>query len=209
MPKREQLLKQLQAEDDYGVFLMAQMGGGPNELQLIIQTARYDSGADGLRPQGQYVIRALGVQEQRISLGMFGKLEFVAEHPLLYVHNTTPTAVFFRGQPGDANELLLDISQAHASTFGPWRHFPDYINVAQPLTTFLASGGGLLGEMPEPLAERLVKVLDHHGLEHKLINGEQRDGDDGRESGIKQKLLLIDDSYVIAMDYSVEELGKV
>ena len=129
-------------------------------------------------------------------------------HPLLYQYNATPTALFFRGKPENANELLLDIMQAHASTFGHWRHFPQYLNVGQPLTTLLNSGGGLLGEMPRPLAEKLVKVLEHHKLEHKLVEGEGLDKDEHGRSQLR-KVLLMDDSYVVALDFAVDELGKV
>ena len=42
MPRRDQLVSELQGEQDYGVLLVAQMGGVPNELQLIVETAQYD-----------------------------------------------------------------------------------------------------------------------------------------------------------------------
>lgn len=207
MPKREKMLAELKDEQDYGVLLMVQMDGVPETLQLVVGTTQYDADKGGLRDRGQYVVRALGVREHRVSVGLFGSLRIVDDHPLLYPHNTTPAALFFRGKPKDTNELLLDIMQAHSSVFGAWRQFPLYMNIAQPLTTLLASGGGLLGEMPKPLAERLVKVLAHHGLEHKLVEGEPVGADEHGRSRL-QKALLIDDSYILALDFSVEELGK-
>src|SRR5215207_5286341 len=95
---RELLLADLQGENDYGVLLVAQMGGVPNELQLIIETAHYDASVEGLRPQYDYVIRVLGAREHRVSLGVFGKLAFVDDHPLLYHHNTPKVAVYFDGK---------------------------------------------------------------------------------------------------------------
>ena len=44
MPKRDQLISELQGEQDYGVLLVAQMGGVPNELQLIVETANKAGG---------------------------------------------------------------------------------------------------------------------------------------------------------------------
>lgn len=209
MPKRDKLFSELGGEKDYGIFLMVQMGGVPNELQLVIQTAQYDDAAGGLRPRGQYIIRGLSVREHRVSVGIFGSLTLVDDHPMLYQYNTPPVALFFKGKPADVNELLLDIEQAYASTFAQWRRFPQYINIAQPLTTLLGSGGGLLGEMPKPLAERLAKVLAHHQLETKLVEGEAHETTDEHGRSRFYKALLIDESYMIALDFSVDELGKV
>src|SRR5829696_462204 len=169
MPKREQLLNEIRQESFYGVLLLAQMGGVPNELQLIIQTAEYDPSVEGLRERNRYIVRALGVREHRLSLGVFGQMIFADDHPLLYPHNTPRVGVFFRGQVNNVSDVVLDLSQAHASTFGPWRHIAEDINRAAPLVDLLASGGGLLGEMPKPAAERMGRVLEHHHVEHKLI----------------------------------------
>src|SRR4051794_23305858 len=122
MPRRDQLIGELQNEGDYGVLLVAQMGGVPNELQLIVETAKYDASVEGLRPQHDYTIRVLGVREHRVNLGVFGSLAFIDDHPLLYHHNTPRVALYFNGKPDDVNELVLDISQAYVSTFGRWRH---------------------------------------------------------------------------------------
>ena len=172
MPKRDQLLRELQGEQDYGVLLVAQMGGVPNELQLIVETARYDEAAQGLRPKHDYTIRVLGVREHRASLGVFGRLNFVeSDHPLLYHHNTPRVAVYFDGKPQSVNELVLDISQTYVTTFGQWRHLVDMaedINRALPMVDLFSSGYGLLGTMPKPLAERIGKVLTHHRVSYSF-----------------------------------------
>jgi hypothetical protein len=202
MPKRDQLIAEVNRENGYGVFLMAQMDSVPDTLQFIIATTEYDEAADGLRDKSRYVIRAIGVREHRVSVGMFGTIAFPEDHPLLYETNTAPVGVFFRGQPQNASELVLDIFQAYASTFGPWRQIPSYLNTNQPLMDLVNSGGALLGEMPRPLADRMDKVLQHHQLETKLIEGE-RPADQPA-----MKVLLLDDSYVVAMDFTVEQLGQ-
>jgi len=208
MPKREKLLAELSADEDYGIFLAIQMDAVPETLQLIVATARYDAAAGGLRERGQYVIRALGVVEHQVSVGMFARLQFVDEHPLLYQYNTPTVAMFFRGQPDNVYELVLDLEQAHVSTFGLWRDLPEYLNLSKPLVTLLNSGGDLLGQMPKPLAERMAKVLEHHGLEVKLGEAEFEAADEHGRSQLR-KALMIDDSYVMALDFSVEELGRV
>ena len=211
MPKREQLLSQLEGERKYGVLLVTQMGGVPNEVQLIVETAEFDEAVQGLRPQGNYIIRALGVNEHRITLGVFGSLKILDDHPLLYHHNTPRVEVHFDGKPKDMNELVLDISQAFVSTFGPWRHLvemDDDLNRTKPLVDLLGASYGLLGTMPKPLAERMARVLAHHGVNASLAEDTSFETEDEHGRSKLAKLLLIDHSYVIALDFSVEQLGK-
>ena len=211
MPKRDQLIGELQGEQGYGVLLVAQMGGVPNELQLIVETAQYDASVEGLRPQHDYIIRVLGVREHRVNLGVFGSFTFTEDHPLLYHHNTPRVALYFNGKPADVNELVLDISQAYVSTFEGWRHLVDMtddINRTIPMVDLLNSGYGLLGTMPRPLAERMAKVLAHHSLSYSLTEDTSFEADDEHGRSRLAKLLLIDQSYFIAIDFSVELMGK-
>jgi hypothetical protein len=211
MPQRDQLLGELASEQDYGVLLVAQMGGAPNELQLIVETARYDEQAQGLRPRHDYAIRVLGVREHRVNLGVFGKLDFIDDHPLLYHHNTPKVAVYFDGKADDVYELVLDLSQTYVSTFGQWRHLvamAEDFNRALPLVDLLQSGYGLLGTMPKPLAERVGKVLAHHDLKYTLSEDSSFETEDEHGRSRLAKLLLIDQSYFIALDFSVERMGK-
>ena len=211
MPQREDLLAELGHEHDYGVLLTAQVGGAPNELQLLIETAVYDEAAGGLRPRSNYIVRALGVREHRITLGVFGALSFTRDHPLLHHHNTPRLAVHFRGQSKDVHELVLDVSQAYASTFGSWRHLTEIsadFNRAQPLVDLLGSGDALLGVMPQPLAERMAKVLRHHNLQVDLQEAAPFETQDEHGRSRLSELLLIDQTYIVALAFSVERMGK-
>lgn len=212
MPKRDELLADMAHDNTVAVLLLAQVGGMPGEIQLILQTADYDAIKGGLRPINNYIIRVLGVTEHLIhDLGMTtNDVAIHDDHPLLYQYNEKPVALFFRGQPRDVHELIIDISQAHTSVFGPWRAFPIYLNVERPLATLLASGGGLLGQMPQPLADRLVKVLEKHGLEHKALSGDNElDVHNKVLKNPKAQALQIGDSFFIANAFSIELLGKV
>ena len=82
----------------------------------------------------------------------------------------------------------------------------DDINRAAPLVDLLASGGGLIGEMPKPAAEQMVKVLAHHGVEHKLVEDQSFETVDEHGRSRLAKLLLVDEGYVIALDFSVEKM---
>jgi hypothetical protein len=61
--------------------------------------------------------------------------------------------------------------------------------------------------MPLPLAERMARVLRHHGLSASVA--QQADFETVDEHGRSRlaQLLLIDQSYVIALDFSVEQMG--
>jgi hypothetical protein len=205
---RAKLLSEIQGEQHYGIFLAAQMGGVPNELQFILQTAIFDEQAQGLRPRGQYVLRALGVVEHRISLGVFGSLFFAEEHPVLLHYNTPRAVVRFQGKPADVNALMIDINQAYLSTFGPWRELGRDLNREKPLMDLLHSGEGILGTMPRPGAERMVRVLQHHGMTGQVEENALYDLQDEHGRSRMMQLLGVDDSYCIALDFSVDTMGK-
>jgi hypothetical protein len=207
--KTEKLLSELQGEQDYGIFLAAQMSGVPGEIQIMVQTARFDEAQQGLKPRAQYIIRALSVVEQRMSLGVFGRMFIAPEHPLLYHYNEPRFAVHFEGQPKDVFELVLDIQQGYLSTFGPWREIARDLNRQQPLVNLLQSGGGVLGTMPKPAAERMTRIFAHHGMAAHLEEEETYDKDDEHGRSRRMKLMGIDDSYFIALDFSVDEMGKI
>lgn len=210
MPQREQFFQDMAGENRMVALLVAQVGGAPNELQLITQVAELDEEAGGLRPVRTYIIRVLGALEHRVTdLGMtVSEAKLTADHPLLYEYTRKPTAVFFRGTPDNVDSLALDVAQAHATTFQGWRHFPQYLNVEQPLATLLASGGGLLGQMPEPLANKVLPVLEHHGLEHKITQ-DKAYIDVHDNPGLLQSelnVLLIGESYFVSYAFSFDEM---
>jgi hypothetical protein len=208
MSKLEQLLDDMKGANRQAALLVVQVGGMPTELQAIVQIADYDETAKGLRPVRTYVVRVLGAVEHRVvNLGTTtGEVSLETNHPLMYEYAEQPAAVFFRGTPADTNAIVLDIAQAHATTFQGWRHFPQYLNIEQPLETLFKSGGGLLGQMPKTLAERLVTVLERHGLEHKVMLGEQHLKPPMKDQSLRA--LLIGESYFVSFAFSVDEMGK-
>ena len=184
----------------------------PNELQLIVQVAQFEEAKGGLQPIRTYIVRVLGVLEHQVSnLGTTtDEAVLTNDHPVLYQYNTPSTALFFRVQVMDAATLLVDIMQEHAATFRGWQQFPDYLNKEVALMTMLTSGGALLGQMPLPLAERLDKVLQAHGLETKLIQGDIPTK--AHKSPLQSQevmALLIGESYFVSYAFSFEEVGKV
>lgn len=212
VPHRAALMQALEGEDRYGIALIVQMGGVPNELQIILETAQYAPAVQGLRQTGGYIVRCLGVREHRAQVGVFARLQILDDHPLLYHHNTPRVAVHFEGKPANLHELVLDISQAYVSTFGPWRNVAemgDDLNPELPLTDLLNTGYGLLGVMPKPLAQRMARVLEHHHLRASLSEEAGFEMVDEHGRSRLSKLLLIDRSYYIALDFSIETMTRV
>lgn len=207
MPRRDQLFQDLEGEDRFGVLLLAQLDAVPETLQFIVTTTRLDPVTGGFRDVGQYIVRAIGVAEHRLTLGLFTTAVIKDEHPLLYQYNTAPVGLFFRGQPDDANTLFGDVLQAYASTFGPWRQPPTYLNTSKPLISLLSSGGDLMGQMPTPLAENLAKALEAHGMETRAI-AEPTESEDEHGRSRLRKVLLMDESFIVAFDFTIEILGK-
>jgi hypothetical protein len=206
MPLTEQLLREMSAEESLGIVLMAQLDAVPETLQVVIVTTEPDPTTGNLRDLNRYLIRAIGVAEHRLTLGLFKSLRITEDHPLLYAYNTDAVGLFFRGETPNADSLVLDVLQGYASVFGQWRSPPTYFNLEAPLHTLLTSGGGLLGEMPRPLADRLSNIMEAHGLETRTFFEEEVPDEHGRER--KRRVMLLDDAFIVAFDFTIERLGK-
>lgn len=210
MPKRDEIAENLAKPNGYGVLLMGQMSGAPETLEFIVNIGEIDESINAYREKSSFIIRALGVADHQISLGLFGKLSFEDDHPLLYEHNQASTALFFRSSnEKNTTELMLDFLQAYASTFRGWKQIPDYINSTRPLYDLLDSSGDHVGNMPEALANKLSKALEKHGCETKILKEEAPKDEDEHGRSQKYKALIIDErSYVIALDFVVDSFGK-
>lgn len=196
----EKLTETLQAEHKLGVLLAAQMGGTPEEIQVMLQVADYDAEREAIKPEPTiYILRCLGVQEHRLSLGIFGSLVIVDEHPLLWHHNFPFQQIYFRGEPTNLDELMLALSQLYGQLYGKFRSLADDLNLAVPLGILLKGGYGLLGEMPQPLADIVKDLLERYGLTVNFVQAET-------EPPPGFKLLAMDNSYFIAQLFNAEPL---
>jgi hypothetical protein len=212
MPDRARLLEDVAHADGHVATLVAQVGAAPNELQLVLETARLDVARGGLLPQNAYIVRALGVLEHRISgLGMTaGDLAIHEQHPLLGVYVEPVVAVFFRGQARDVPALVAAIVAAHRAVLGDWRPFPQFLADEVPLAEHLAGGGGLLGQMPATLASEIVPLLVAAGLEVKQAE-EQAYVDRHDHPALRAqrpKALVIGESWVVAYDFAVDGMRR-
>lgn len=199
----DKILETLAPDHNLGVLLAAQMGGTPQEVQLLLQTTELDEARGALKVTGQYIIRAIGVREHRLSLGLFNTIVHTENNPLLEPHNGKIIQVYFRGTPENVDGLMIELNQLYGQVYGrydPMRRMAEEINHARPLETLLKGGQGMLGEMPQSFAEKTAKLLERHGLQTSFIESETHRPD------FKHSLLVMDDSYFIAQMFSAEPI---
>ncbi len=198
-----EILAALAREDHYGVLLAAQLGGTPQEVQLILQTTVMNADQQTISPTGQYIIRAIGVQEHRLAVGLFANLVHSTDNPLLYPHNAAWQQVHFHGTPRDVDDLMLRINQLYGQTYGlydPFRRMVDELNPTAPLATILQAGDGILGVMPEPFAEKVVGLLGQYELNAHLEPAQPA------PEHIRYESLVLDDSYLVASMFSADPI---
>ena len=196
----EELVNALEPDHAIGILLAVQMGATPQELQLVVQSADYDEETNAVTSNQGYVIRCIGVQEHRLSVGMFNRMMVVEDHPLLWNHNERYKQIYFKGTSDDVDGFMLELNQLYGQHYGTLRNLADNVNRMAPLGTLLERRNGLLGEMPISMAEKVADLLKRYGYEVNLLDTEQKD------PPIQFKLLVVDDSYFIAQMYSADYL---
>lgn len=192
-------------EDDskIGIMLAAQMGTTPQEVQLVMQVADYDEESFTVTSGDTYIVRCIGVQEHRLSLGMFNRMATSADHPLLWNHNYRYQQIYFRALHDniEVDDFMLELNQLYGQHYGNIRSLAMDINRMAPLGTILGRGNGLLGEMPKPMAEIVKDLMERYGYECTLVDAEED------EPPMAFKLLVMDDSYFIASLYSADKMS--
>ncbi len=198
------LLEALAPDDHYGVILAAQLGGTPQEVQLILQTTVMNEAEQSLSPTGQYIVRAIGVQEHRLSVGLFANLVHSTDNPLLYSHNTPRMQLSFSGTPREVDDLMLSLNQLYGQTYGiydPFRRMAEELNPTAPLATILTAGEGVLALMPQPFAEKAARLLEKYSLTTQLEVAQPA------PEHLRYEALVLDDSYLVASMFSVDPVG--
>lgn len=198
-----ELLQWFTDEHHLGVILVAQMGMTPEEIQLVIQTAEYVEAEQALITKKAYLMRCLGVQKHQLSLGAFGRIAHTEDHPLLWNFNYPYQQIYFNGTPNNVDELMIELNQLYGQHYGQHHGLVDDVNRSRPLGSILSAGYGLLGEMPQPMAEKVKALLAKHGLQVDFVESEIE------APPIPLRLLVLDDSYFVATLFSVDPMqGK-
>ena len=196
----QSIIQTLTHNDKIGVLLVAQMGATPQEVQLILQTADYDEETYTVTTGDTFIIRCIGVEDHRISVGLFNRLIVTDEHPVLWNYNEVFRQIYFKGTPDNIDGLMLELNQLYGQHYGEVRNLAQDINRMAPLETILKRGNGLLGEMARPMAEKIKALFARYEMEVNLVPSEQE------EPPFKHVLLVMDDSFVIAQLFSADPL---
>jgi hypothetical protein len=215
-PHLAEILAFLQQDNHLGILLAAQMGGTPQELQLIIQLTDHLEDQEGqFRVQSQHIVRCIGVVEHKLALGFFARMVHSPSNALLYPYNEKSYRLIYRGQvQGSLDSLMLDLNQLYGQTYGlyePTRRMVEELNHAAPLATLLSEGAGILGHMPEPFARKAAALLERYGLTTELVELPSENEQDEHHKHlppIKRQALVLDDSYVVAHFFTADPMGK-
>jgi len=204
-----QILDHVQGSEDHlGILLAAQLGGTPREIQLIMQTATMDENHEQLSPQGQYIIRCVGVAEHELSLGLFANMVHSTDNALLYPHNDQPVQVHFEGKPNNADTMMIELNQLYGQTYGmygPFKRMAQEINPTAPLSTLLNSGNGLLGVMPFPFAQMVKTLFERNNM---TVNMVMVESDEEHHAPIKHQALVLDNTFIVAQVFSADPMGQ-
>ena len=114
--------------------------------------------------------------------------------------------------PNGVTTLDLILLQRHLLLLqeitNPYTLLAADINREQPLVDLLTSGQGRLGKMPQTAAERMLRVLAHHGMKSWLEGETERAAADEHGRSTLWKLLGIGDSYFVALDFAIDRVRK-
>jgi hypothetical protein len=140
--------------------------------------------------------------EFRISDDIAQNIDVTSDHPLLWTVAADSVAAYFNGAPADSIAAVGALYEAHHGAAGNWIPFSRFFNPL-PLSKLLAAGNGKLAEGPAPLLEIYRGVLGTFGVDVQLKFPRRPSrwmGATWVEFG-PQKVLLMDESYVIATDF--------
>jgi hypothetical protein len=125
------------------------------------------------------------------------------EHVLTWSITDDTMTAFFYGAPSDPLAAVGALYEAHLEAVGIWITFPAFFNPAFTLSKLLSYGDGQLAQGPSRLLEIYKKTLAPFGTTVDLRFPRRPKRWDGSQwLELKpHRVLLIDDSYVIAVGY--------
>lgn len=149
-----------------------------------------------------YKIDFTDKKEFRLRKGDFGKLKYLDKHPLLLDYNEKIADIYINSIADNAEILVNDIKDAIDSITLGWRNWKRYLTNKNSISQFdvflknIKNGNGKLLEVPISIIQRVVEVCNKHNVLTKTFAYELRQ--------YNHKLILINDDYVIAKEFSVD-----
>lgn len=152
--------------------------------------------SDGSRWRAHFERRS----ERRFVRSELRSVQELEEHPLLR-HYTEPwCALYVSSTCAHPNELIGLLAECADRWSDGWRSIDRYLNPTVPASKLLSEGFGELATGPRPLLESLSRLLEDAGCAPSLL----RQATSARR---RLRVLLLDESYVIARQFAWERLG--
>jgi hypothetical protein len=152
---------------------------------------------------GNGSIRVNFIRKKEFSLkkGAKGTLSISAEHPLLYDYNQIWATTYINSKAALPDLVESEIQDAIANisrNFRSWLHYvpKGFLMPTEILNRNLREGYGLLLEAPISITNEVINICDKHAIRTKTFES---------PGGVTpQKVLLLEDSYVIAEDFKLK-----
>lgn len=159
---------------------------------------------------GKFRIHYRGKVEFSLRIGTHGVLAHFTEHPLLWDYNGPQDTVYLAGPAPDPPALVEALQRAVATASHQWRALNRYLFGSKPagalalLEQNLADGSGLLLQRaPVPIVQAVLEVCRQHGTATYTFAPLRPEP---IPAAAPYKVLFIGACYVIAHDFTVQEL---
>ena len=208
-PRELKELLDVYAEDDETSLFILSAEMPADELSFIFNLSIPD--INDLGPVDQiWRVTTRGYKTSRISFDHADQFEILEDHPLLWDYSDVQTELFFKGEIKEASKLLIDLFIVHQRLYKGYKPFPlvveENLNFFKP---FQYSNGSLVKGSKKTLLE-YGNVLKQNGVDFYLLG--ERDptywtGFEFLPESKDLKLMLMQRSYLIADDYTFEQLS--
>lgn len=153
----------------------------------------------------KWTIQVLGYVKSRISLDAASLIEIRDDHPLLWEFTDLQCQLYYVGECKDTPKLFYELYLQHKKIFG--RHQCFNISFGEEYNNFKAFqySSGLLTKGSKKLMEKYGECLMLNGLDYTIIGERAPMYWDGEKHVLEDrdiKVLLLGDSYIIAMGFS-------
>ncbi|MBN9386312.1 MAG: hypothetical protein J0H74_36475 [Chitinophagaceae bacterium] len=157
-----------------------------------------------------WLIKAVGVRENRIGFSYGGSIDIEEDHPLLWKYKDTLSGLYFTGVCQDPVGLFFDMYQIHYSLYRTYISFEDFLNINK-FNKLFELEFGLLAKGPIKLLDQYADCAKKYGLDVSIPDGRTPtywNGSAHVPEGSNLKILLIGDTntYIIAGDFHFEKV---
>lgn len=142
-----------------------------------------------------------GKQEANVKPTLFERLQFLDEHPLLIQYTEPSETIYLSSRVNDKQKFISLLEEAARKHFNGWRTVYSYVNpgFTQRLDEFLDGGFGILMDAPKSFTDRVLSIAELAGVDLHIRSG--------TAPCSKMQLLLMDEHFVIAEDFTIERIN--